>query len=401
MRRDRVLRLWWIGVGALLVSCGSDTESFDRVKRGHFMASIMETGELQAVNARAITMPNYDFSYGRGKIVDMITEGTFVKKGDYVAQIDTSGVVKNLVEKEAELDIALADYEKLLSEQQAEVKQLEAQLESAEAALRMAVIDTLSVQFESSAKKNRSRLQYKQAAIELEKVKIQQKYSAEIQNEARAIQLATIEKNRRDIGNAIDAINRFTLQAPAEGMIEYFRRRWGDRRKVAIGDEFWPGEPLMTLPDLTQMKVATTVSETDIDKISLEQNAVVRLDAYPKVSFDGKIITISRMCRRKDRENKVKVFDVEILLDSADPILRPGMTVSADIVVNELEDALYVASDFVQESSEGYSIWIKQGGGKKEIPVELGPRNTGHVVVYGNVKMNDRLVLPEIEKDAV
>lgn len=48
----------------LLQACGPDTESPDRVKHGEFVASLIETGELQAVNARVITMPNYDLSFG-------------------------------------------------------------------------------------------------------------------------------------------------------------------------------------------------------------------------------------------------------------------------------------------------------------------------------------------------
>ena len=86
----------------------------DKVQKGTFKAVITETGELKAVNSKIVSMPPFDFSYGRPKIADIVKEGTIVKEGDYVGMIDTASVARELGTKKSELDILQADLNKLL-----------------------------------------------------------------------------------------------------------------------------------------------------------------------------------------------------------------------------------------------------------------------------------------------
>ena len=49
-------------------------------------------------------------------------------------------------------------------------------------------------------------------------------------------------------------------------IVEHYRNR-RSRNKIAVGEEFWPGDRLIGLPDLSKMKVQTSVVETDIAKV--------------------------------------------------------------------------------------------------------------------------------------
>jgi HlyD family secretion protein len=383
-----------------VIGCYSKSGSTIPIQRGYFKATLTESGELQAVNSRMINMPDYNPRYGEAKILAMQDEGTQVKKGDYVAQIDTSNVVRILTETVSNLAIAQADYQKLLIEQESEMRQLESELRSVKAALALAVVDTQSVLFEPKSKRERSRLEYLRSAIDVSKLESKLKYTRQIQREDKTILEAKIKNNIREIQNARRTIDRFTITAPADGMIEY-RRRGRSRRKISIGEEFWPGEPIIGLPDLSQMKAAIMVNETDIEKIELGQPASVRLDAFPQEAFPGKIVTISRMCRYKDRDNQdIKVFDVEVLLEETNIILRPGMTVSCEITIAEFEDVFHIPVEYVQETAGGYQILVKRGSKEKEIKVKLGARNAKEVVVYGDLLQDDRLAYPQEREKA-
>ena len=81
------------------------------------------------------------------------------------------------------------------------------------------------------------------------------------------------------------------------------------------------------------MKVQTSVNETDISKIYKGQKVNVRLDAFPRKVFKGSIISISNTVQNKERDSKIKVFFVEVLLDETDRILKPGMTVSCEFII--------------------------------------------------------------------
>lgn len=378
-----------------LLGCSNPSSDNMTIQYGYFKATLTESGELHAVNSRMINMPDYNWRYGESKILAMLDEGTNVKKGDYVAQIDTSNILRILTETQSNLAISQADYKKLLIEQDSEMRQLESDLRSAKAAVSLAIVDTQSVLFEPKSKRERSRLEYLKYTIDVRKLESKLKYARQIRREDKTILETKIKNNIREIENARETIDRFTITAPADGMIEY-RRRGRSRRKISIGEEFWPGEAIIGLPDLSRMKASVMINETDVEKIKMGQPVSVRLDAFPQEAFPGKIVTISRMCRYKDRDNKdIKVFDIEVMLEGTNIILRPGMTVSCEITIAELEDVYHIPVEYVQETEDGYKINVKRGSQEKEIKVKLGPRNAKEVVVYGELLQDDQLAHPQ------
>ncbi|MFQ5605340.1 MAG: HlyD family secretion protein [bacterium] len=348
----------------VLTSCQKSENQTAQVEQGTLHATITETGELQAVNSKIITVPFFNWEYGKAKIVWLEKEGIQVKKGHLVAQLDTSNVKRVKDQKQADLDMAVADLEKLKVEHADQIHKLEGELESAEAALKQAQIDTQRVKFESPAKQEISRLRLKIAELMYEQNLNKLKHTRLIQKEELLIQHERIKQIQSAIKNAEHTINRFALRAPADGIVEYrrFRRRQG---KIKVGDEFWPGRPLIGLPDLRKMKVLTSVNETDRSKIQTGQKVLVRMDAYPRIAFEGKITTISYTCHEKEEKSKIKVFDVEVLLKETDPILKPGMTVSCEIVVADLENAFFVKPQLIRERvSRKKSSFVSSRGTK-------------------------------------
>jgi multidrug efflux pump subunit AcrA (membrane-fusion protein) len=386
-----------LGVAVLICAgaCSIDSDRVAVVEQGEFHAVLTETGELQTVRSKVVPMPAFDWSYGRPQIVELEKEGIIVKKGHVVARLDTSGVVRVLGQKTADLEIAQADLEKLRVENGSQMKKLEAELQSAQAALLQAQIDTQRVKFESEAKKEVNQLKLKIAEISFQKAKKNIEHTRTIQREAILIQRARIKQTQSEIDKAKRTIESFTLRAPAEGMVVYRKKR-RERVKIAVGDQLYPGEPMIGLPDLSQIKVLTSVNEIDIEKVRAGQKAIVRLDAFPKITFDGAVTMVSRICHEKDKDSKIKVFDVEVLLNKSARILRPGMTVSCEILVAELEDALFVDNACIREEDGEYFVYVKDGSRKKPVKVKLGPRNNKSVVVYGNLKAGDEVV--EIQK---
>jgi HlyD family secretion protein len=391
MKRNNKTFFPVILIFVFIFACRENNENFFRVETGRFRVTITETGELQAVNSKVITMPSFDFDYGRPKITALAEEGKMVQTNDIVGQIDTSGVVRHLGQKKADLEIANADINKLDAQHDSKMKQLSAALESAEAALRMAVLDTQRVKFESESKREVSKLNYEIAKITLQKAQKKISHTKKIHAEENQIQQEKIKQIISAIKKAERTIHNFTLRAPAEGLLVHLKKGWR-REKVRVGDQLWMGEPIIGLPDLSRMKVLTNVNETDIDKIESEQIVTVRLDAFPKKAFTGKITKVGRTCRKKDRDSKIKVFDVEILLQDSNPILRPGMTVSCEILVAELDDSLFVNNSCIHQTGDQFYVFVKDGAKLREIPITLGPKNNKSVVVTGDLKAGDKII---------
>lgn len=376
--------------GVVLSGCGGPDGRFLRVENGSFKASFSETGELQAANYNLVVMPYFRHSYGQPKIEHLEKEGTTVKRGDVVGKIETLGVEREFGQKKVDLGIAEGELSNLQVKQKGELDGLQGQLRQSQNAERLAQMDTQRVAFESPNRRSVERLKYLKSEYALRKIEGQIKDTRRIQAEDLLIKEANLRQIRSDIAKAERALELFTLRAPADGMVEYREYRRG--RKVAVGDQVWRGTPIIGLPDMSQMKVLTTVNETDIGKVRVGLPVSVRLDAYPLTAFDGQIITLSRISRRKDGKSLTKVFDAEVLLAATDPILRPGMTVSCEFLFANLDEALWVHPSCVYVESGVRVVYVKETLGVRPVPVEIGPRHPDAVVVFGDLRPGDRVL---------
>lgn len=389
------MRSWPVLLGlALLLGCGAADggRRFVSVRKGDFRSSFVETGELQAVHYTVVSMPPFQWEYGQPKIVFLEKEGLHVRPGDVVGLIDTTDVVRVRNQKQADLAIARADFNKLKVGQKGQRTDLEGRIRTAETALAQARINARRVTFEPKSQQEVSRLKLREAELTLRKLREKLETLHEVQAEDRLIQEAKISRIESAIARAQGTIARFILRAPSEGIIEYYRdRRSG--KKTAVGDALWPGRPILGLPDLSRMKALTPIDETDIDKVHAGQSVSVRLDAFPDDVFSGMVTVLSKVSRQKDRDSRARVFDVEILLEGSSPILRPGMTVGCEFVVADLTDALFVDSACLHREAGGYAVYVKKFFGLRRVGVTLGPRNAKGVVVRGDLEAGDRVAV--------
>lgn len=376
----------------LMNSCGKLIQDRTRVQRGKFLATLTETGELQALESKVISMPALNRNFGEPKIVALIKEGSAVKHGDWVGQIDTTGVIRYRVQKETELAIAQADLQKMLVQNESDLQTLQAQLAGEEAALRQAQIDTQRTRFEAPSKQEIARLQLKITEISNNRAKQIIEHTKIIQQENVIIQKKRLQQIESAIISANRLLEKFYLTAPGDGIVEYKKTGWHEQVKLKVGDAPHRGEAIIGLPDLSKMKAVTSVSEADIGKLAMGLDVKVRLDAFPNEVFKGRIFYIGKVCVEKEQNSRVKIFDVEVLLEKPRSICRPGMTVSCEIVTAELEDVLFVDNKYLQDRGGQYVVYVHRGGKTEEVPVTLGPRNSRAAVVSGDLKVGEKLV---------
>lgn len=89
--------------------------------------------------------------------------------------------------------------------------------------------------------------------------------------------------------------------------------------------------------DLKRMEVQVDVDEADIGNVAVDQPATFTVDAYPDRTFPAKITDIRFV---SETINNVVTYKALLAVDNAELLLRPGMTATADIVVNTVRDAL-------------------------------------------------------------
>lgn len=144
------------------------------------------------------------------------------------------------------------------------------------------------------------------------------------------------------------------------------------RRAVELGDvvtgagSFNAGTVIATVADLSSMIVKVGVNEVDIGKVKMAAPVTVTLDAYPKVRFAGKVSRIAPAARLQDQ---VRVFDVEVRLDSQGKELRTGMTANITIDGEVAEAVLAVPVEAVFRRDDGEVVYLRtkaEVAGKRE-----------------------------------
>lgn len=329
MGRYNYYQIFLLALLLLLVSCGTSPEEDAKYDSKRAGKSVVETGELAAVNSRSFVLPRYGRYWYEMRVIGLLEHGTIVNEGDSIIQIDPTDIKKSIIDWESDLETQLANLEKLQVDQENSVKEQESQLRSELSSFDLKKIERDASRFETEKMQRIKALEFKQAEINLAKVKRKMELNRIINASNLRIQEIRVEQVRNRIQNAYDILPTLTIHTPISGVFQLgWNRRTGAMLK--IGDNVYPGTSMANVPELKRMKVNTFVNENDFLKISLGQKVTVRLDALPKVVFEGEVAYVGKLCHRRDRNSREKVFDVEVNILQSDERLKPGMTVSCE-----------------------------------------------------------------------
>lgn len=189
-------------------------------------------------------------------------------------------------------------------------------------------------------------------------------------------------------------LERCEIKATVSGLVIYKEVFFGsEKRKVQVGDQVWPNQPLIMLPDLSQMTVETQIRETDIYKVEKNQQVWITADAYPELVLEGEVSFIGTLAQNDDVRRGGKYFKVTILVEEADPRLRPGMSARVELLVDRLETARYVPLEAVFERGGKHYCYVMRGSSTLVQEVLVGPSNENHIVIEQGLDVGDRVML--------
>ena len=359
------------------------------VERGDFAVSTTTTGELAAVKSTPISSP----PGWNNKVSFLVDEGTLVAPGDEVARFDTDQLEQQREERLASYEGALADLESQRVNNQKTLASKHAMVARRELSLEKTRLQAEAMQFESESRQRQMALDLKQAELDLQEAKD----DLAVQEEMAAVDISEkevkVRKARLDLERTEDNLAKMVITAQDSGMLVY-KKIWTNsgQRKIRVGDQVWSGNTILELPDLSEFKVNSWVNEGDIHRLELEQPARVTIDALQNRELRGKVIRISPLARQEGEEEgkKLKVFDVELLLDGDVEGALPGMTAQCRIIHEEFLDVLHVPLEAVFQEEDGPVVYTTDGQAHS---VELGAVGEDRVVIVSGVDEGEELLL--------
>jgi len=299
------------------------------IKRMTLKEEITATGRIEALKSVDVK------SEVSGKIISLkVDEGDYVKKGDLIAQLDST---------EAQLDYRKAESNYL------------------------------------TAKAN----------LERQKVLFEKEFVPRGQ-------LETAENNFKqaesDYLSAKERLDKTSIYAPMSGQV--IKKYLEEGNVIASGVSLVSsGNNIFTIADVTHKYVDTQVDEVDIGNIKEGTPAVISVDAYPNKDFTGKVIRVSPMATI---EQNLTFFNVKVEILDPLNLLRVNMSADVKIIPRKKENALALPLEALKGKKNDYYVLVKRNPKKFERqPIKIGIENDKYVEVVEGLKENDEILVKE------
>lgn len=367
------------------------------VKKDKFLISVTESGELRAKNSVSVSAPRIR---GNLKIVYLIPEGTYVKAAEALVKFDPTEALTNLKDAESKLEIAVSEREKVVANQKAEMTRLESDLKSSELSFELSKLNIEQMKFEAEIKQQEAKLNHQKNELNFKKANQDLESRKTIHRSELSKVEIEVQQKRSDLERAKRDLEMLTLSAPKDGLAVY-ETNWSTGRKITIGDTPWSGMTLVSLPDLSTMESLTYINEVDVSRIKKGLEVLVKLDAFQDSTFKGKISSVASLGKNKERDSKIKVFEITVDIESQSEILKPGMTTSNKIIINEISDVVFIPQEAVFEIEGKKIAYVKNGSGFDEQEIVVGEKSENYIVVTSGLKQGEEVALrdPNIKLD--
>lgn len=279
-----------------------------------------------------------------------------------------------------------------LEADQLTVQSLKVQKEQAEVALQLFKL----YEFPKEAEQFLS--DYYEAKRELERIEArarskfaQAKADLESKEATYSLQKKRLEKLQKQFDACI-------MRAPAVGQVVYsssMMDRWQRRRRlIEIGAEVRQRQKIISIPDLTKMKVEVKIHEMWIDKVQLGQEAEIKIAAFSDEPFTGKIIRKAPLADQTDWwGGDAKVYTTDVGIDGSHDFLKTGMTAEVKIIIDRLKDVLSVPIQAVVNYEGKKVCFVSTGKGARQREVETGAFNNDFVEIKSGLAEGEKVLL--------
>lgn len=361
------------GIGLWLYWSGRDSDGggvtyvTEVAKRGTLTVTVIATGTVQPTRQVDVS------SELSGTLVEVAADyNDRVEAGAALARLDDTKLKAQVANSEASLDAAKARVD------QARANLYEAE-SNYEAQGRLDKLGATSrrdfIGYETAYKNAKAALAIAEADVVLAE--------------------AALSSNRSDLEKTV-------IRSPINGVV---LDRAADPGQIVASSLSAP--TLFTIAeDLRSMELRVDVDEADIGQVRVGNTASFTVDAYSGRAFSAEITQVRYA---PESTEGVVTYKAVLTVENDDLALRPGMTATAAITVDRVEDALqvpnaalrYAPPQIAEDSGKGSgllglimprppsgsgapsgrSVWVLREGNPVEVPVKIGPSDGRHTVI--------------------
>jgi multidrug efflux pump subunit AcrA (membrane-fusion protein) len=180
--------------------------------------------------------------------------------------------------------------------------------------------------------------------------------------------------------------SRMEIRSPIHGLA-VIKTMWksNNMSEILEGEEVRPGVPILDIVNPDLMRIRVRVNQVDINELTSGQPARIGLDAYPDLTFGGRVAQISPLGVTSSLSPKIRQFIVLMAVEGSHPNLMPDLTAAVDVELDRVRAALVVPRDAVRYDGDKAFVRIRSGNGFDDRQVTVGARSATEVVVVSGI----------------
>jgi HlyD family secretion protein len=369
-----------------------------RVTTGPLERVLRIAGQTSARNFVTIRVPRFRGAGDHGRTMELmklVAGGTWVKKGDVVAELDPQNVRDMIDDYNDQLEQADMNAEKKKVEQEVEWSSLQQSLKAAKADLDKANMDLKAAEVKTSVEQE----VYKLLAEQADAAYKQLQGDLTFKKAADAAELRQLEIQKQLQQIRLDRIQsdlaKYTLRAPMDGLVVLgVVRTASDSRQIIQGEQVNAGQELMKIIDPTSMQLEATVSQADATDFRIGQVATIGLDAFPEAKFTGKVYSIGAMAVRGLRDSLyIRNVPVKVAITGRDPRLIPDLSGWAHVRMGMTENAVILPAEGVRSENGQEVAYVRQPKGLERRILQIGLRTPTKVAISDGLRPGEVVVV--------
>lgn len=195
-----------------------------------------------------------------------------------------------------------------------------------------------------------------------------------------ALSDSEVDRARAALNITRERLSKTRVYAPMAGFIS--------EKRVSAGDYVRNGSHIYTLVQIDPIKLLFTVSEKDIGKLKMNQDVVLRVDAFPDREFKGKVSIIYPTL-----DEKTRALQVEARIPNVERLLKPGLFARAKLYTGKEKEMVVIPITSLLYQDGKIKVFIVERDRAKEKEVKTGEKYGEWMEIAEGLRKGDALIV--------
>jgi HlyD family secretion protein len=377
-------------------SHSENQERTAQVVRRDFIRSVRLAGTTEAVQSFNVLAPRLPGRSGWGDltITRLVAAGSSAKPGDLLVEFDRQGQIRNFLDTQREY-----------LQQVEEIKKKKAEISAAKAKddteLKAAENDVDSAKWEMQRNEVIARIDAEKNIQNYEEAKAKLTALRKTYDLKRAAALADLRvleiqsvHNKMAMDHAQVNMEKMVIKANMEGIVVLSQIWKGQNMgEVQEGDSIHPGSSILQLVNPSLMQVRARINQADFLFMKLDQSAQVGLDAYPGLTFKGRLRQVAPIGVPSNFSNRIRTFVALFDLEGNDSRLMPDLSAAIDVEIERIPSVLVIPRDAIISEKGQSAVQVFRDGKAQTRTIKVAQKSDMEAVVEAGLEVGEVILL--------